>query len=169
MDLDQFLELFDAHHLPVYRFALRLTGSAADAEDIVQECFLALLKAECSYDSTRGPLRTYLFGIAWKQFLKRGSRRESTPEQLPEAFGHFTPECEALQAELRDAVTRAVAQLSEPQRVVLILAYYEQMPLAEIAGLLGVETGAVKMRLQRARGELKELLAAYAPPRKEVS
>jgi RNA polymerase sigma-70 factor (ECF subfamily) len=74
--LGEFLELFDSHHLPVYRFALRLTGRVADAEDIVQECFLSLLKPGCAYDASRGPLRTYLFGIAWKQFLKRRERRE---------------------------------------------------------------------------------------------
>jgi RNA polymerase sigma-70 factor (ECF subfamily) len=169
MDLDEFLELFDAHHLPVYRFALRLTGSAADAEDIVQECFLALLKPECSYDSARGPLRTYLFGVVWKQFLKRRSRKEEPAEQPRDIANRFSPEHETLQAELRDAVMRAVVQLSEAQRVVLILAYYEQMPLAEIASLLDVDIGAVKMRLQRARGQLKELLAVYAPPRKEIS
>ncbi len=69
---------------------------------------------------------------------------------------------------MRDEVARAVAQLPETQRVVLILAYYEQMPLAEIAELMDVEVGAVKMRLQRARGQLKKSLAAYAPVRKEI-
>jgi len=53
MERSDFLELFDTHHLPVYRFALRLTGSAADAEDIVQECFLGLLKPGSSYDQNR--------------------------------------------------------------------------------------------------------------------
>jgi len=70
---------------------------------------------------------------------------------------------------MRDAVARAVTQLAEPQRVVLILACYEQMPLAEIARLLDIELGAVKMRLQRARGQLKELLSAYAPGGKEIA
>jgi RNA polymerase sigma-70 factor (ECF subfamily) len=165
MELPEFLELFDAHHLPVYRFALRLTGSVADAEDIVQECFLGLLKPGCSYDPNRAPLRTWLFGVAWKQFLKRGARRES-PEPPP---SQRDPEQETFQAELRDAVARAVTQLSEPQRVVLVLASYEQMPLAEIAKLLDIELGAVKMRLQRAREQLKELLSAYAPGGKEIA
>lgn len=170
MELPEFLELFDSHHLPVYRFALRLTGSVADAEDIVQECFLSLLKPGCSYDSSRGPLRTYLFGAAWKQFLKRRDRRDEVGAESSEiTAGLSSPECEVLRAELRDQVARAVGQLPEAQRVVLILAYYEQMPLAEIAGLLDLEVGAVKMRLQRARGQLKELLAAYAPVRKEMS
>jgi hypothetical protein len=51
-----FLQLFDEHHLPLFRFAYRLTGSVADAEDIVQECFLSLLRPECTYDSKRTPV-----------------------------------------------------------------------------------------------------------------
>ena len=54
-------------------------------------------------------------------------------------------------------------QLPETQRDVLILAHYEQMPLAEIARLLELEPAAVKSRLQRGRARLKEILAAYAP------
>ncbi|HVY94503.1 MAG TPA: RNA polymerase sigma factor [Bryobacteraceae bacterium] len=165
MELPRFLELFDANHLPVYRFALRLTGSAADAEDIVQECFLGLLKPGCSYDPNRAPLRTYLFGVAWKQFLKRTPRR---PNAEPLAAPP-TPEYEMFHSEMRDAVARAVTQLSEPQRAVLILACYEQMPLAEIAQTLDIEIGAVKMRLQRAREQLKASLIAYAPGGKETA
>jgi RNA polymerase sigma-70 factor (ECF subfamily) len=164
MHRSDFLELFDAHHLPVYRFALRLTGSVVDAEDIVQECFLGLLKPGSSYDPNRAPLRTYLFGVGWKQYLKRSARRPNpAPPPTPP-----TPEHETFQSEMRDAVARAVTQLSEPQRVVLILACYEQLPLAEIAKTLDIELGAVKMRLQRAREQLKQLLSAYAPGGKEI-
>jgi RNA polymerase sigma-70 factor (ECF subfamily) len=70
---------------------------------------------------------------------------------------------------MRDAVARAVTQLSESQRAVLILACYEQLPLAEIAKTLDIELGAVKMRLQRAREQLKERLSAYAPGGKEIA
>lgn len=164
MERPEFLELFDAHHLPVYRFALRLTNSVADAEDIVQECFLGLLKPGSAYDPNRGPLRTYLFGAAWKQYLKRSARKHTPAPPTAQ----LSPEHETFQSEMRDAVARAVTQLPEPQRVVLILACYEQMPLAEIARLLDIELGAVKMRLQRARGHLKELLSAYAPGGKEI-
>jgi DNA-directed RNA polymerase specialized sigma24 family protein len=52
---------------------------------------------------------------------------------------------------------------------VLILACYEQLPLAEIAKTLDIELGAVKMRLQRAREQLKERLSAYAPGGKEIA
>src|SRR5215467_10675764 len=70
-----FLKLFDEHRLPLFRFAYRMTGSAADAEDVVQECFLELLRPGCSYDPAVTPIRTYLFGIVRNQSLKRLGKR----------------------------------------------------------------------------------------------
>jgi len=60
-------------------------------------------------------------------------------------------------------VRHAVLMLPETQREVLILSHYEQMSLAEIAGILQIDIGAVKSRLQRARAGLRETLAAFAP------
>jgi RNA polymerase sigma-70 factor (ECF subfamily) len=68
-----------------------------------------------------------------------------------------------LRTELAEVVARAVMRLPETQREVLILAHYEQMPLAEIARVMALDLGAVKSRLQRARVSLKEALAAFAP------
>ncbi len=155
-----FLQLFDEHHWPLFRFAYRLTGSRADAEDIVQECFLQLLRPECSYNSRRAEVRTYLFGIVRTQSLKRLRRNDGAG--LSSVGFSPSPEGQVLRAELEAAVARAVMQLPETQRAVLILAHYEQMPLAEIAKVVGLELGAVKSRLQRARNGLKEKLAIYA-------
>ena len=154
-----FLQLFDEHHLPLFRFAYRLTGSMADAEDIVQECFLSLLRKGCTYDPKRTPIRTYLFGVVRNQSLKRLRKSNVEVNGTPPR----SPESEVLRNEMEYAVTRAVMELPDIQREVLVLAHYEQMPLAEIAQVLGVELGAAKSRLQRARASLKETLAVYAP------
>jgi RNA polymerase sigma-70 factor (ECF subfamily) len=158
-----FLRLFDEYHGPVYRFAWRLTRSAADAEDIVQECFLALLKPGCGFDPARSGIRAYLFGAVRNQCLKRLRLREDAAADPAGAFDGRTPESEALQGELAGAVAAAIAGLPETQREVLLLAHYEQLPLAEIAEITQVEVGAVKSRLQRARAALREKLAAWAP------
>ncbi|SPE36688.1 Transcriptional regulator, Fis family (fragment) [Candidatus Sulfopaludibacter sp. SbA3] len=78
-----------------------------------------------------------------------------------------SPESETLRTEFEHAVARAVRRLPPAQQEVLILAQYEQLPLAEIAELLEIELGAVKSRLQRARASLKDALADYAPAGKE--
>ncbi len=156
-----FLRLFDDHHLPLFRYAWRLTGSMADAEDIVQECFLGLLRPECNFDPARTAVRTYLFGAVRNQALKRLRRRAEG--EVPETADHRTPEAALLEGEIAGAVARAIAQLPESQREVLLLAHYEQMSLAEIAEITELEVTAVKSRLQRARADLREKLAAYAP------
>ncbi len=156
-----FLRLVDEHHLPLFRFAWRLTGSVADAEDVVQECFLALLRPDCGFDPARTTIRTYLFGAVRNQSLKRLRRREQGVTLEPAE--HRTPETEALRGEMAEAVARAIAELPETQREVLLLAHYEQLSLAEIAEITHLEVTAVKSRLQRARATLRETLAAYAP------
>jgi len=156
-----FLRLFDDHHLPLFRFAWPLTGSTADAEDIVQECFLALLRPECGFDPARTAVRTYLFGAVRNQSLKRLRRREQGV--APESTDPQTPETEALRSEMANAVAGAIAELPETQREVLLLAHYEQLSLAEISQITQLEVTAVKSRLQRARATLRETLATYAP------
>src|ERR1700678_592939 len=108
MDSDSFLQLFGEHHLPLFRFAYRMTGSVADAEDVVQECFLELLRPGCSYDPKRTPPRTYLFGVVRNQSLKRIHRDPVGAEAEVEASHLRSPESEFLKSELGDAVARAV-------------------------------------------------------------
>src|SRR5580700_7155944 len=122
MDSDSFLQLFDDHHLPLFRFAYRMTGSVADAEDVVQECFLELLRPGCSYDPQRTSIRTYLFGVVRNQAQKRWRKKAVTLESRLEASTGQSPESEVLQTEMADVVARAVMQLPDTQREVLILA-----------------------------------------------
>jgi RNA polymerase sigma-70 factor (ECF subfamily) len=158
-----FLQLFDAHHAPLFKFAYRLTGSAEDAEDIVQECFLELLRPDGGYDARRTAVRTYLYGVVRNQWLKRQRRNAWTVERGEEAEAAGSPETELLDGEVQNAVARAIAELPPNQREALVLAHYERMPLAEIAALLAIEVGAVKSRLERARARLRQRLEAFAP------
>jgi RNA polymerase sigma-70 factor (ECF subfamily) len=161
-----FLRVVDEHQAPLFRFAWRLTGSVADAEDIVQECFLALLRPDCGFDPARAPVRTYLFGAVRNQALKRLRRREQG--EAPPAADPHTPETGALLGEMAQAVARAIAALPETQREVLLLVHYEQLSLAEVAEITQLEITAVKSRLQRARATLRDALAAYAPPKERT-
>jgi RNA polymerase sigma-70 factor (ECF subfamily) len=155
-------QAFDEHHALLFRFSYRLTGSVADAEDLVQTCFLELLRRDCAYDPARAPLRTWLFGVVRNQFLKR-LRQKPLPHMPAANHAAPSPEHEILRIQMEEVVRRAVLTLPEMQREVLILSHYEQMPLAEIARIFEIEVGAVKSRLQRARASLRETLAAYAP------
>jgi len=156
-----FLDLYRAHRTPLFRFAWRLTGSEAAAEDIVQECFLALLKG-AGFDRRQGSLRTYLFGIARHLVLRRlrlAEREcEETDAAAPGGDAAAGPLEELLAAERSALVERAVRSLPALQREALILFEFEEMSLEEIAAVTAADVGAVKARLHRARESVRRRL-----------
>jgi RNA polymerase sigma-70 factor, ECF subfamily len=112
-------------------------------------------------------MRTYLYGVVRNQWLKR-RRNSSTADPTPDPIDSRSPESDLLASEAQDAVVEAIGTLPDTQREALILAHYEQLPLAEIARILEIEVGAVKSRLERARARLRETLAAYAQPQRSA-
>jgi RNA polymerase sigma-70 factor (ECF subfamily) len=163
-----FLTLYARHRTPAFRFAYRLTSSSAEAEDIVQECFLALLGRD-GFDAGQGAIRTYLFGIvrhlAWKRL--RTAERES--EEVDERVDGGDPLRELIESERAGMVERAVRALPLLQREALVLFEYEELSLEEISAITGAEVGAVKARLFRARESLRRRLAPLMAPCAEGS
>jgi RNA polymerase sigma-70 factor (ECF subfamily) len=70
-DEDAFTALYRRRQGPVYRFALHMTGSAAIAEDVTQEVFLALIESGRRFDGSRGTLLSFLYGVARNRVLRR--------------------------------------------------------------------------------------------------
>ena len=164
-----FLALYERQHRAAYRFALRLLGSQAAAEDAVHDCFLELI-TRAGFDPSRGSLRNYLFGAvrhrALRQFRRAG--RECEIEDADGAGGEGAGRAGSgeplellLGAELSETVRRAVARLPPLQREALLLFQYEELSLAEIADVVGADVNAVKARLHRARASLRKSLAPY--------
>jgi RNA polymerase sigma-70 factor, ECF subfamily len=157
-----FLSLFERHREVMFRVAYRLTNSAAAAEDITQECFLGLLDAPGRFDPARGSVRTYLYGAVRNHARKYHGLREgdvdledTEVDQSAEVFPVL------LQQEQSQVIRQAISTLPLQQREALILFQYEELPLEEIAAILGIEIGAVKSRLHRARARLKRILTPY--------
>jgi RNA polymerase sigma-70 factor (ECF subfamily) len=153
----EFREAYGRHKDMLYRFAWRMTGSAAAAEDLVQECFLMVWRNKAAYDRERGTPRSFLMGVTRNLALKR-LRRERAFDELQEE----TAICGPIDVEGRERgelVEQAVAALPPLQREALILAEYEEMSLEEIARATGAELAAVKSRLHRARENMRRLLA----------
>jgi RNA polymerase sigma-70 factor (ECF subfamily) len=159
-DEQAFLELYHRHRSPVFKFAWRLVGSQAEAEDIAQECFLAMVRG-AAFDPNRGTLRTYLFGIA-RNLVFRRLRISGREAEVPtEAVAPTDVMSDLLAAERSELVARAVARLPLLQREALVLFTFEQLPLDEIARITAVDAGAVKSRLHRARESLRAALAPF--------
>jgi RNA polymerase sigma-70 factor (ECF subfamily) len=154
----EFEAVFEAHKDAVYRFAWRMTGSAAAAEDVAQDVFIAFLRAPDRFSPGRGTLRSFLLGIARNLALKRW-RREHRWDQLDDEAVVTVPAFDPCASDVGEIVAKAVGALPPLQREVLILAEYEELPLDEIAGAVASQVGTVKSRLHRARENLRRMLA----------
>jgi RNA polymerase sigma-70 factor (ECF subfamily) len=152
----EFQAVFDQHKDAVYRFAWRMAGSPAVAEDITQDVFLGFLRLPDRFDPDRGTLRAFLLGIARNLALKHW-RAEHRFEPLDDETAAEPVDLDA--GELGDMVGRAVRALPLLQREALVLAEYEGLTLAEIARAVDADVGTVKSRLHRARENLRRALA----------
>ncbi len=161
-DETAFMMLFERHREVIFRVACRLTNSAAAAEDITQECFLGLINGAGRFDPAKGSLRTYLYG-AVRNLARRyhGLRDGEIDLEDTEPDGAAEPAQVFLQQEQSQVIQQAISTLPLQQREALILFQYEELPLEEIASILGIDIGAVKSRLHRARARLRRILTPY--------
>jgi RNA polymerase sigma-70 factor, ECF subfamily len=158
--------LYERYRDPIYRFAFRMLGSIEGAEDVAQDCFLSLINDPARFDATRASLRTYLYAAARNQAVKRyqSFSRETAIDELadePASTERQGPMAQVLDNELAGEVAQAIASLPPLQREALILFEYEDLSLAEIAAVVGADSGTVKGRLFRAREKLRSRLDRY--------
>lgn len=167
-DVRAFEELVASHQHRVFGVALRMLGGAAEAEEVAQEAFL---RAHRSLGEFRGDakLSTWLYTIVSRLCLNRlasGDRRAVRHGEevlLRVADDGGGPEVRAERGELEGALHRAIAELPEERRVVIVLRDLEGLSYEEIALALGLELGTVRSRLHRARMDLKDKLERFLP------
>jgi RNA polymerase sigma-70 factor (ECF subfamily) len=157
--------LYERYRDPIFRFAYRLLGSAAAAEDVAHDCFLSLIKEPGRFDPKKASLRTYLYAAARNLAAKRyhSAERETGISELGNepATEQPGPMSQILDSELAAEVAQAIAELPPLQREALVLFEYEEMSLAEIGAVVGADSNTVKARLFRAREKLRARLERY--------
>ena len=155
-------QLVDAHYDSLFRYAYRLSGCAADAEDLAQEAFC---KAQMQLHQLREPSRAkaWLFSILRNAYLHR-VRSDQAHKQVPlDAVGDLAgpppdPPPEVEPAELQ----RALNELPEAFRTPVILFYFEDFSYRDIAEQMDLPIGTVMSRLARAKAHLRHRLAPDA-------
>jgi RNA polymerase sigma-70 factor, ECF subfamily len=153
LDERSFAAFYERSKRAVWSYAYRVTGHAADADDIVQEAFCRIIGADIDANDEEA-LRRYVFRIAGNLLAdrwRRASREASWLERLRGSDIH-------VDAEYDDSVSREFAMLAPRERAILWLAYVEGDNHQEIADSLGLARGSVKGLLFRARTKLKRLL-----------
>ena len=156
LDERTFAACYQHNSRALWSYLYRVTGRAADADDIVQEAFCRLLQAEVGGLADED-LRRYVFRIGSNLLADRWRRATQEASWLDRLRGtteaHVEPEYD-------DSVSREFAVLKPRERALLWLAYVEGQSHEQIANALGLSRGSIKVLLSRARGRLRDLLVA---------
>ena len=137
---------------PLYRYCRRLTGDVWEAEDLLQETFVrAFSRAADSHQPIERPL-AWLVRIATNAYIDSRRRPAPLPVVAPDARARE----EADPAEVRDALAEMTTLLAPQERAALVLKDVFDLPLAEIAAMIGTSVGAVKAALHRGRSKLDD-------------
>ena len=159
--------LFRTHHERVFRAAHRITGSAADAEDVLQTVFLRLVKGRENYDLSENP-EAYLSRAAINASLDlMRSRTRAKSVGLEDMTSELidndarNPESQHVDRELQKLIRQAVSRLGPTAAEMFVLRYYEGYDNREIAKLLGTSQMVVGVVLHRARTRLRKEFGHY--------
>jgi RNA polymerase sigma-70 factor, ECF subfamily len=163
-DEDAFTVLYRRHQAALYRFALRMTGNAWAAEEIVQDVFMILMRDPKKYDASRGTLGGFLYGVARNRVMKHRERlpREiALDENTEDGTGlgialqdASTPATHAEKRERSNLVWSAVLELPAEFREAVVLCELEERSYEEAAQLAGCPIGTIRSRLHRGRALL---------------
>ncbi|MEV5568958.1 RNA polymerase sigma factor [Spirillospora sp. NPDC052269] len=167
-DGDLFTAVYDRHYADIHRYVAGRLGPQT-ADDVVAETFLAAFRSRAAFDPSRGSVRPWLFGIATNliaQHRRTETRRYRALAQLgaePDPGGHEDRVAASVSAEgLQPSLARALAALSRKDRDVVLLKALAQFSNQEIADVLGIPSGTVGSRLNRARRKLRAALPAHS-------
>ena len=156
-DAQAFETLYDRRQGGIYRYALRMTGSRAFAEDVTQEVFLSLIRDSSGYQQSRGTVKSYLYGMARHRLFRRLGRERTlvSLEEGAEDPGFVDiqsdPFTELAREETIELVREAVLSLPEHFREVIVLCYLQEMNYADAAEIISCPIGTVRSRLARGR------------------
>jgi RNA polymerase sigma-70 factor (ECF subfamily) len=163
-DLESYDQLVREHQGIAFRTAYVITGSAADAEEVVQDAFVKAYRARGRFRSG-APFRPWLLAIVANEARNRrratGRRARLSlqlAEERPSGGAAPSPEVALLAREERAELLAAVDRLGEEQRAVVACRYFLGLSEAETAAVLGCRPGTVKSRLSRALARLEEEL-----------
>ena len=165
-DVEAFRELVERHQRRVFLFVRNLVRLAPDAEDIVQEVFVAAFRKLDSYDAERSQFSTWLLTIARNRclnHLQRPSVATSFCSEFDVEARTAQPMDAVLSHEMHARLDAALDLLPLEQRTAFVLAEIQELPYAEIALIEKVELGTIKSRVSRAKQRLREVLRDLDP------
>jgi len=163
--------LFVRHQPRVYRFLLRMLGSAAAAEDLSSEVFLAVWQQASRFQG-RSSVSTWLLAIARNKALSelRDGRGETSADGKETVIADPAedPELAYAAKRRREILRNCLSRLSREHREILDLVYYHDKSVREVAQILGIPCNTVKTRMFYARKKLSQLIRVRGLVRAEL-
>jgi len=164
-DVGGFAEIAEQHRPMLHRVALRLSGNAEIAKDLVQETLLRALRRFDQFQQGTHAA-TWLVAIMTNLYLDHIKHEKVVRKAEPELVISEAVECESTIAEIADADLYAAVQALDPElRDVVELCYFKGMRYHEAGQALGLPVGTIGTRLMRARATLRKLLTGGDPTR----
>jgi RNA polymerase sigma-70 factor (ECF subfamily) len=154
-DLDAFEQLIHRFQRRVYGFAYHHLRDATEAHDLTQEIFVKLYRNLGRYDGER-PFEPWFWKLAANTTINYRRRRVPIPTETMEEEAQETPEAHNPHD---PALVQALAQLDPSYRLPILLHYYADLSLEQVAQTLNLSVAAVKSRMHRARAQLRNALA----------
>jgi RNA polymerase sigma-70 factor (ECF subfamily) len=157
-------QLYDRYRLILFGLLMRILNSREEAEDVLQEVFLQVWRRAADFDENRGRPFTWLVTLTRSRGIDR-LRTLAARDRVAIAGAKDVSEqvsdasTDAFRSEQRSLVNKALAQLPEEQKRLLLLAYFDGLTQSEIATRLGTPLGTVKTRMRTGMMKLRELLA----------
>ena len=161
-DLDKMALLFQRYHRPLYGFLYHMTGQRESGEDMVQTVFYRMLKGRHTFTGD-GEFKTWMYHIARNVLsdhfkMHQRTRVHFDVADLEARISGDTQLFELVEKRMAVRVLqKAVAALSPESREILVLSRFQELKGAEIAEILNISVGAVKVRIHRAISQLKTL------------
>ena len=160
-----FRKLIERHIDRAYGIALRLLGSSADAEDVVQDTMLKIWTHRGRWEHGRAKFSTWLYRVVTNRCIDlhrrpRTDNVDAVPDPAdakPDAFSSMQRD------EVSSLLETAIQRLPEQQRVAVVLSYHEEMSNGDIAEVMNTTVSAVESLLKRGRQQLREILRQHKP------
>lgn len=163
-DRDAIAELYRLYHARLFKFTFRLTRSYAAADELVNDIMLVVWQNAGAFRGD-SKVSTWIFGIAYRQTMRRLTRRPTTLPQHadPDELGHD----DATDVETEDWVWRGLRALPAAQQLTVVLVFYLGLTYSETAEVIQCPVNTVKTRMFHARRKLRAWLAESAQARTE--
>jgi len=160
-ELDKMGLLFERYHRPLYSFLYHMTRSSDICQDMVQNVFYRMLKYRHTFTG-EGEFKTWMYHLARNVLNDHFKQNKTTNhydvhELADKIDGGVLADSELETSQNAEMLHQAIATLTPEHREILVLSRFQELKYKEIAGILKINEGAVKVRVHRALGELKKI------------